>query len=132
MEETMSLQSLSQNEMDYSSSGKAFTFSVDRVVPLNNDHPGKDGTKKDTATQTRTSLSIAEAFCNTTTAHGWGRVHHGTTAKVKVLWLLLTTCALVVNIGHITILVEQYLDFPYEQISQVELEELPFPRHHAV
>ncbi|KAK2162126.1 hypothetical protein LSH36_103g02009 [Paralvinella palmiformis] len=130
---SLSLQSLSKTEAEYSST-RVLTFAMnDRVQPLDGERDpvkesnGKNAATTDAADQPRTPLAIVKNFCNITTAHGWRRVANSSHLNVRFIWLALTSCALVINILHVTLLVGQYLDFPYEQVAQVELSELPFP-----
>lgn len=67
----------------------------------------------------RRTKEILRQFFETTTAHGWGQMARAYNYPVKAIWLLLTLAAFAINVTHVTILVSQYLRFPYEQVTRV-------------
>jgi hypothetical protein len=73
------------------------------------------------------SLQIVQRFCRETTAHGWGRVVRERSHVFKVVWVCLTLTAFSMNVYHVVELVNQYLRYPSEQISQVQYEQINFP-----
>ena len=64
---------------------------------------------------------IVKTFCKDTSAHGWGKVNSSSNYILKTLWLLLTVSAYVFNTFHVTFLVKQYLGYPTEHVSQIQV-----------
>ena len=91
---------------------------------------GMYGDQKEKSSATRTvskAQEDIEEFCKKTTAHGWGRVLQEKLTVLKVAWIFLTIFAYVCNALHISLLVEQFLGYPTEQVTRVELESVEFP-----
>lgn len=73
------------------------------------------------------TAEIIREFMTNTTAHGWGHAVRSRHIPMRALWVTLTLLALLANIAHVTVLTLQYLEFPYEQVSRVEVDEIAFP-----
>lgn|SRR6218665_2736680 len=84
--------------------------------------PAKQRIKSDAdMEEERRTKEIVRQFFETTSAHGWGHVARAPNYPVKALWMVMTITAFAINVAHVTILVTQYLQFPYEQVPSTLL-----------
>lgn len=75
----------------------------------------------------RTVGEIARHFCVNTSAHGWYRVGDTENNAGRTLWIILTVGALACSALHLTLLVVEYLTYPYEIQWKLVTTKIMFP-----
>lgn len=72
-------------------------------------------------------LAVLLEFCTFTSAHGWGRVAKSPRAGAKLLWAVITVCALVLMSIHVSALTVLYLQFSSEYKLRTAVKVVEFP-----
>lgn len=72
-------------------------------------------------------LAVLVEFCTFTSAHGWGRVAKSPRAGAKLLWAVITVCALVLMSIHVSALAVLYLQFSSEYKLRTAVKVVEFP-----
>ena len=83
--------------------------------------------KKEKKKEPTRSRDILRNFCEESTAHGVAHIVREKYFQKRIVWFVLTLTAFSVNLFHISSLVIQYLRFPSEQTSTIELAAVDFP-----
>ena len=70
---------------------------------------------------------VGEEFCKVTSAHGVSHLIYEKQTKLKLVWLIITIVGFSMNAFHVSMLVEQFLRYPSEEVSRVIYSTIEFP-----